>query len=620
MNNHPVTLSEPSRRSGLPRPRWACLDILVLLFAVVTGVSSISAGATVLSSVDSLSFSTTGQGLYGADTGTMTLPFSTTLVNVHNISGQQSTLKTTPNLAHAIWQATYNSAYAVAYTAEYSLAYAGCHPLVNGADYCAGQAVNAASAYGTTQAIRLSGTPPAQTLTSGVQIAVSNASLNFGLNGQIAVSAVGALDASYATQTTLSVSDSSVAAGHSFMVSLQQMPQSLALSSIPSTVTASIGDSFSTSGTMSAAAYLNNLGESVTPIDIPNTLAKQQTLLSASIDSHQAQLAMPIANYTTTADIPSIQNKQISLRIPIPETGIKLTVPVVSVGIQLPTLQSNQTISGNDFLNPVNPTISSSVGPEPGGTSCVATLSVPCPMQPTDIASVGLNVPFLADLIATDAGLSAFDPLGPGGVGISIGVPDTPITIVKAELDYLTYYTEAVFGLGQQLSWTPGLVTTLQFSHSLLVKLGDGPFVLEQSAQISPDETITLKDPIGGPLKITPIYSLDNNVFTNTTSLYARFQQDINLGGYTASGIEAKAAGIPEQWYAYSKTFNTGDPINLYSAGSHYSLAGFEQQTGNPLQIDVLTAVPAPAGMGLMFFGALGLIALFRKKSRSKRR
>lgn len=578
---------------------------VVLLGASLPAVPSWATPITAGSVTDALSFSTSDQGLYGAGSGTATLGFNKTLVDTGLVSSTQDGIQKPPNPAHVAWQTAYDTAYA----AKYSVVYTPCivaHPLDSSG--CVAQAKSAATSYATTQA----GPEPAATLNSGVKITASG-SLKFGINGQVSLSS-GSVAAKYASQATLSVNSQ---APGTYTITLKQTPQSLELSSAPPKIAASFGDSFSTSGSMTASAYLDNAGVSKQVFNIPLTTVNQ-TLLSASIDPQSAQISAPVVNYTKTVQVPSIQNHQISADIPLPDDPeINATVPVANMGLQFPTLQSNQTIGANGFGNVANPTITNTIGPAPGGTICTATLSGPCPMEPTDFASEGLNVPFYADL----SGLGELVPLGPGGIGIKLGVPETPITLLSAEFDYLTYYTEELYGLSQQLDWSPGLVATLNFSRPLLVNVG-GSFVEKSSAQISPDGTLTFKDPTGGPLTITPTYSLANNEFTNTTGLYARFQQDINFLGYNVGGVdtlEMGPLGIPKNAYAYSLTVNTGNPVPLYTLPTKsYALGGFQTFDGTPLSINAVQSVPEPASLELMLAGGLALTCFGRKSKRRR--
>jgi hypothetical protein len=126
--------------------------------------------------------------------------------------------------------------------------------------------------------------------------------------------------------------------------------------------------------------------------------------------------------------------------------------------------------------------------------------------QDVDLARVDVDV----DVVTAAAGV----PLG-------IVVSD-PLGLFEAELNLLDVDLANFFSVDQRLHFEPNLQVELQFSPAVEVKgPQDADFALASNKLLRVGEQLQYRQP-DADVRITPVYTLRNNLFVNDTKVWRR--------------------------------------------------------------------------------------------------
>ncbi len=223
----------------------------------------------------------------------------------------------------------------------------------------------------------------------------------------------------------------------------------------------------------------------------------------------------------------------------------------------------------------------------------------------TDYARVDMDIDGVLWAMLTGGAPLAPSPLGGNfEVGETFGTdPNTgrPIRPLSIEANLLDLDLANFFHLDQELRFEPRLQVDLHFSTPVLARDDPSQAFVSVSAwtlPVGPNGTASLEivQPPGG-VSITPVWSLRDNRFTNTTRWLYTF-------GYQQSFLELQIGGLVWQLvggilgfdldFAASQLSTFAAPAQMgVSGGVPYGLAGFGDVVGSGL---VVRDAPPPPG------------------------
>lgn len=211
----------------------------------------------------------------------------------------------------------------------------------------------------------------------------------------------------------------------------------------------------------------------------------------------------------------------------------------------------------------------------------------------TDFARIDLDLDGLLSLFS-----GGVNPLG--GNFIFGGTTVNPVTstvqsLANMEFNLLDVDFANWFHVEQQLTFEPNLKVVLGFSRPVQVRQGDGAFTTTSQFMLRVDagidSTLEIIQPTGG-VTITPVYTLQDNRFTNDTNmLWTPARQDsilqVKVGGLLREALVGAVTGAENDLnFAVAQSTISAPPVNMGAIGAApYGLEGFQSVAGTPLTI-----------------------------------
>ncbi|WP_444995618.1 hypothetical protein [Aliikangiella sp. IMCC44359] len=212
----------------------------------------------------------------------------------------------------------------------------------------------------------------------------------------------------------------------------------------------------------------------------------------------------------------------------------------------------------------------------------------------TDLFRLDWDVDFMTSLMGTPLGIIVTGPKVFNIKGHKL------ITSYQIEGNAIDYDVASFWSMQQHLSFAPNLKVTLNFNQAVSVKTETmDNFEVMTQIKMPVGDTIDIIQP-ASDLKITPVYTLNENEFINDSQLVltpAIQEKFLNLkfsGLYP--DIASAALGFPLDFVALSLTPQLSDPILISQFDkTPVSLDGFVDITGQPLSV---TFDPTGSGNG----------------------
>jgi len=561
-----------------------CLRAVFSLLLV--GLPVRSAFADPISLLTPLTFEAQDQSMWGPGPGIVTYGFELPIVDIHEADTIGEILELgaiIPNPRYLAWRTAYNA----------------CRVAFSDSVCRNGATIPFVGHVGGL------GNPPPQTLTvdlgkNGLELTY-DVDITAGLKGDLVLD-TGSVDVRYPTTAALTVDQSSHAPGQLVTLTANEIVGIPTMSTEFANIDFSLKAFADLDVALTIEMYAANLGGPVT-LDWDTNGRIYQELFGASLGDGQVGIRVfgfeKDFDVAGGANIPGLKVKYPPAD-PFNDAG-PFTISLADFQVHLPSLDTPDTApfstwNGATIVNTQMPngTIDRNVAND-------------------DDTLIGDETEFVGvDLAKFDIdvdGIISVIPQPPIPLGLSAGIP----LVWTAEGNLLDFDMGAILSIGQNMTFSPALLTVLTFSRPLEVETSPGVFVTEFSHSLAAGQSLNFLQP-DGDVTIQTSYQLDN-AFANLTQLFITPVATIQVLQLKVSGLAASLQGQDFNGALVHKVFPLSDPIPLSAVfDESFFLGGFQTFDGPSLLLSATDGpppgaapVPEPATLALL---AAGLAAM----------